>query len=181
MFWLILALAGSTSSASSLQPQCRDAPAVINTLIHEEPRPLGMTISFATDHGVGKLLHFRTTHFLGYPGLPFREGSSSVTYYTHLNRRVCELPLDAENCPELKTAEEALRSRAYPVSSVRQLIPNSAFHNPSILLHAKDGDGNTLRIRSERSDHPVAKDVVAAFSAIARCTTEADREIYESD
>lgn len=182
MLWLSLAIAGATAaSADDLRSYCRDEPGLINRVIHEDPRPLGMTISFASDYGMGRLLHFRTTHFLGYPALPFREGSASVTYYAHLGSRVCELKLDATNCPELKAAEDMLRSRSYPVLSVQTLIPNSATHNPSILSHTQDGDGNTVRIKANRPDHPVARDVSAAFSAVARCTREVDRRTFDPD
>lgn len=182
MFWLSMALAGATAaSAGDLEPHCREQPGLINRVLHEEPRPLGMTVSFASDYGLGKLLHFRTTHFLGYSALPFQEGSASVTYYAHLGGRVCEVKLDATRCPELEDAENVLRSRTYPVLSARTLIPNSSTHNPSILLHAQDGEGNTMRIKANRPDHPLATDVAAALSAIARCTRDADRRAFESD
>lgn len=181
MLWLAIALASTASPASGSSPLCRDAPGLIKTLAEEDTRPLGMTLSFASDYGVGKLLRFRTSHFLGYPGLPFREGTADVTYYTFLGHRVCELPLDATNCPELKAAEDGLRAKSYPISAAQELIPNGAYHNPSILFQATDGAGSTVRIRSHRPDHPASQNVSAAFSMIARCTREADREIYESN
>jgi|GEM_PF-1251392 len=166
--------------AADLQPQCDDNRALVHDILQREPRPLGMAIALDSDYMGGRLLQFRTDHALGHPaGLPFREGREQVTYYAYFDRRVCQLPLDEDVCPELKTAREALQSKSYAVMPNRVLRPNGTFHPSIARFRARDGDGSLISIQAAAGEHPLFKDVSAAFSSIARCTREADREAFQ--
>lgn len=169
-------LAFLLAAATSATPHCvaGDEAATVLAATRETPTPLGLIVGTGSDWGA-KFLIVSTTHHLGVPGIPMREGTERITYYAAGRQLTCSKVLERSTCPGLDLALRAYRDRAYAVMHNRLgLRPGAAYHPPFALLHAQDGDGNLTRIASTQSEHPLMHDAARTFDDIASCTADVD-------
>jgi len=174
-------LAFLLASATSATPHCvaSDEATTLLAATRETPTPLGLIVGTGSDWGA-KFLIVSTTHHLGVPGIPTREGTERITYYAAGRRLTCSKALERSTCPALDLELRTYRDRAYPVMHKRSgLRAGAAYHPPFALLHTQDGDGNVTRIVSTQSEHPLMHDTAQTFSAIASCTTDVDMRISQ--
>lgn len=173
LFALLLA------ATTPITPHCvaGDEAATALAATRETPTPLGLIVGTGSDWGA-KFLIVGTTHHLGVPGIPTREGTERITYYAAGRQLTCSQVLERSTCPALDLELRAYRDRAYAVMHNRsKLRAGAAYHPPFALLHAQDGDGNVTRIVSTQSEHPLMHDTAQTFSAIASCTADVDMRI----
>jgi hypothetical protein len=173
MSLLAIVLAVATADQPPICVPTQEAREILK-FTEERPTPRGMIIGSGSDWGA-KFLVVRTTHRLAGFGVPPTEGTETVTYITTWRERTCSKKLEKRSCPTLEGALRTLRARSYGVMYNRDgLVPHGADHPPFALLHAQDGDGNTTKIVSTHSDHPLLNDVSYAFSDLKSCTKDAD-------
>lgn len=145
----------------------------------ERPAPMGMIIGTGSDWG-SKFLVVHTTNFLAVPGIKSRQGSVTTTYYETARDRVCLRELTKNNCSNLDSALDMLRTRAYSVMHNRSALREGyAFHPPFAFLHVQDGDGNITKISSNWQGHPISSDVYQLFRSIDTCTADLEKPLHE--
>jgi hypothetical protein len=174
MSMLALLLAAATSTT----PHCvaGDEAAPVLAATRGTPTPLGLIVGTGSDWGA-KYLIVSTTHHLGVPGIPTREGATRITYYAAGRHLTCTKVLESSTCPGLDAAFRAYHDRSYAVMhNQSRLRTGAAYHPPFALLHAQDGDGNLTKIVSTQSEHPLMRDTAGTFADIASCTADVDTQ-----
>lgn len=107
MFAILLAAATST------MPHCGagDEASTLLAATREAPTPLGLIVGTGSDWGA-KYLIVSTTHHLGVPGIPSREGAERITYYAAGRQLTCSKVLQRSTCPPTRPSAPCLsRSR----------------------------------------------------------------------
>ena len=176
---LLIQATAATGPASGPPPRCESGAAARELLepAHGVPKPLGLVVGAGSDWG-SRYLVVATTHHLAVPGIPSARGRETATVFVAVGDSACALELTEARCPALRPALHALASNTYPVLHRREgLREGHAFHPPFGFIHARDGDGNTVKVSGEWTGHPVMDDVHAFFHSIAHCTSDAERAL----
>ena len=183
---IILAILLQSASASvtptSSEPICSDGEDAIANLtkdVQKPPTPLGFIIGTGSDWG-SEFLIVKSSHHLGVPGIPTRQGATTTTYYQTAQDRVCEIHLTSKNCSTLDQAVDTIQSRSYSVAHNRSdLRSGYAYHPPYAFVHIQDGDGNVTKISATWPGHPLMSDTYELFRSIKSCTTSIEGMLDE--